>query len=321
MIVLRHLESPPAAATGVAVALGNFDGVHRGHKVVIQTAVQAARDLGAPSAVLTFEPHPRDLFFPGADPYRITPFRSKAARFQDLGVDVMIAMPFTWAFSQVTAEQFVAKYLVGGLQARHVVTGYDFAFGHKRLGGQAFLEAKAEEHGFGLTVVAPVGVEDSDYVFGSSHVRRHLRAGSPVQAAEHLGAWWEIMGRVRPGASRGHDLGYPTANLDLGNVLRPKFGIYAVRVRLEGEDQWRPGVANLGIRPMFESTVPLLEVHLFDFDRALYGRQMCVALVEYLRPEAKFESSEALSEAMDGDSANARRILADPAYAQDRFTA
>ena len=320
MIVLRHLDHPPNAATGVAVALGNFDGVHRGHKVVIQTAVDAAREMKAPSAVLTFEPHPRDLFSPGEDPYRITPFRSKAARFQDLGVDVMVAVPFTRAFSQMTAEQFVAKYLVGGLQARQVVTGYDFAFGNKRRGDQAFLEAKADEHGFGLTVVAPVTVEGSDDKFGSSHVRRHLRPGSPVQAAQHLGAWWEILGRVRPGASRGHDLGYPTANLDLGNVLRPKFGIYAVRVRLEGEDQWRTGVANLGIRPMFEGDVPLLEVHLFDFDRPLYGRHMCVALVEYLRPEAKFESTGALSEAMDGDSANARRILADPAYAQDRFT-
>ena len=321
MIVLRHLDNPPAAATGAAVALGNFDGVHRGHKVVIDTAVRAARELDAPSAVLTFEPHPRDLFAPGEDPYRITPFRSKAARFQDLGVDVMVAVPFTRAFSQTTAGDFVAKYLVGGLQARHVVTGYDFAFGHNRAGDQAFLEAKANAHGFGLTVVAPVGVEGSHDVFGSSHVRRHLRAGDPVKAAEHLGAWWEILGRVRPGASRGHDLGYPTANLDLGNVLRPKFGIYAVRVRLEGEDQWWPGVANLGIRPMFEGDVPLLEVHLFDFDKGLYGRHMCVALVEYLRPEAKFESTKALSAAMDGDSANARRILADPGYGQDRFMA
>ncbi len=321
MRVLRHPVHPPADLTGAAVALGNFDGVHRGHKVVIETAVRAARDLGVPSAVLTFEPHPRDLFAPGEAPYRITPFRSKAARFQDLGVDVMVAVPFTRALSLLTADEFVTKFLVEGLQAKQVVIGYDFAFGHQRSGNAEFLQAKGSQHGFGLTVVPAVAINDGSDIFGSSHVRRHLRAGEPVQAAEHLGAWWEILGRVRPGAARGHDLGYPTANLDLGNVLRPRFGIYAVRVRLQGEQEWRPGVANLGIRPMFEIDDPLLEVHLFDFDRPLYGRHICVALVEYLRPEAKFDSNQALTAAMDQDAARARQILADANYAQDRFTA
>ena len=195
---------------------------------------------GAPAAVLTFEPHPRDLFSPGEAPYRITPFRSKAARLQDLGVDVMVAIPFTRAFSQQTAEVFVRRILIESLQVRHVVTGYDFVFGHKRGGDARFLAAMADRHGFALTVVEPVVVEGTGDVFGSSHVRRHLRGGEPVGAAEHLGRWWEILGRVRPGAARGHDLGYPTANLDLGNVLRPRFGIYAVRIRLEGEEVWRP---------------------------------------------------------------------------------
>lgn len=321
MRVLRHPIGPSPGATGVAIALGNFDGVHRGHRVVIETAVRAARDLGAPAAVLTCEPHPRDLFSPGEAPYRITPFRSKAARLQDLGVDVMVAIPFTRAFSQQTAEVFVRRILIESLQVRHVVTGYDFVFGHKRGGDARFLAAMADRHGFALTVVEPVVVEGTGDVFGSSHVRRHLRAGEPVGAAEHLGRWWEILGRVRPGAARGHDLGYPTANLDLGNVLRPRFGIYAVRIRLEGEEVWRPGVANLGVRPMFEGAEALLEVHLFDFDRPLYGRHVCVALVEYLRPEATFESNEALTAAMDEDAAKARAILAEAAYAQDRFSA
>ena len=319
MRIVRTLRQPPEAVRGAAVALGNFDGIHRGHQAVICAAREVARKLGAPPAVLTFEPHPRRLFRPGDPPFRLTPLRAKARILRELGVEAMFVARFDRAFSRTPAEEFVRNLLARGLRACHVIAGHDFVFGHDRGGDTALLQHLAPELGLGVTIVDAVAPPSAP-PFASRRVREALANGVPEDAAAALGRWWDIGGRVRHGAARGRGLGYPTANVPLaGDVLRPRFGIYAVRVRVDADPVWRDGVASCGVRPMFSGGAPVLEAHLFDTDADLYGRQVCVALVAYLRPEKDFASLDALRAAMDDDSARARAILADPAYAAARF--
>ena len=315
MRIVRTWRRPPADTTGAAVALGNFDGVHRGHRAVLAAAVQAAADRAALSAVLTFEPHPRSLFHPGGPGFRLTPFRAKAARIRDSGIDVLFLARFDRAFAARTADAFVRAVLVDGLRARHVIAGYDFVFGKDRGGNVERLRTLAADHGFGLTVVGPV-VEADAKPYASRDVRELLRAGKPAAAAQLLGHNWEIVGRVRRGDGRGRGLGYPTANLDLAGWLLPRFGIYAVRVRIGADPARRAGVASIGVRPMFATEEPLLEAHLFDYDADLRGKLLCVELVEYLRPEEKFPTLDALRAAMDADSARARTLLRGPEAGQ-----
>ena len=319
MRIVRTLAHPPAAACGAAVALGNFDGVHRGHRAVLAAARAAADALGVPSAVLTFEPHPRTLFRPDDPPFRLTPLRTKAVRLRESGIDILYLARFDRAFAAQSAEDFVGSVLVNGLGARHVVAGYDFVFGRERGGDAALLRRMAADLAFGLTIVEPVAGPRATEPFASRTVRAALLAGEPETAAAALGHWWEIAGRVRHGAGRGHGLGYPTANLRLRGLLQPRFGIYAVRARIGDDPRWRDGVASLGVRPMFDGDEPELEVHLFDFDGDLYARPVCVALVAWLRPEKTFDSLDALRAAMDADAAAARAVLAAPDAAPDRF--
>ena len=317
MRIVRTWRRTPSQTKGAAVALGNFDGVHPGHQAVIAAAVRAAKKLGAPSAVLTFEPHPRSLFQPNAAPFRLTPFRAKALRLREAGVDVLFVARFDRGFAAQTAETFAQAVLVDGLGACHVTVGYDFVFGKDRGGDVALLRRLARTHGFGLTVVGPVVRAAGAEPYASRRVRDLLRAGDPAAAAASLGRGWEIIGRVRPGDGRGRTLGYPTANLALTGWLRPRFGIYAVRVRIGAEGERRAGVASLGVRPMFPGEEPLLEAHLFAYDGDLRGRILCVELVAYLRPEARFDSVDALRAAMDDDSARARALLHDRAEAPE----
>ena len=317
MRILRTLQRLAPSLRGAAVAVGNFDGVHRGHLAVLDAARQAARSLGAPLGVLTFEPHPRQLFRPQDPPFRLTQFRGKAMRLREEGVDLCYVANFTRTFSRLSAHAFVEDVLVGALGARHVAVGEDFVFGQGRTGNAILLRDAAQRRGFGLTLVAPAGAGTTT-VFKSSAIRVLLTEGRPRDAADVLGAWWRVTGRVRHGDARGRTLGYPTANLALGPLVRPRFGIYAVWATVDGQPA-RPAVANLGIRPMFGADQPLLEVHLFDFDGDLYGRHLCVDVVEYLRPEAKFADLPALVRQMDADSAQARALLAKPENAPDRF--
>ena len=317
MRIVRSLQGTPLWARGAAVALGNFDGVHRGHQVVLRAARDAARQDGCAFGVLTFEPHPRTLFRPEAAPFRLTPFRGKALRLREEGVEVLYVGHFTRAFSRLSARAFVEELLVGALGVRHVAVGQDFVFGQGRGGNASLLREMAQQGGFGLSVVAPAG-ESPGALFKSSAARTLLTEGRPRDAAEILGAWWRVTGRVRHGDARGRTLGYPTANIALGPLLRPRFGIYAVWASIEGEAS-RPAVASLGLRPMFQGDVPLLEVHLFDFAGDLYGRHLCVDVVEFLRPEQTFTDVAALVRQMDADSARARAILADPDNAAGRF--
>lgn len=306
----RHFASLPAAARGAVVAVGNFDGVHRGHQAVIAQVQRLARDADAAAGILTFEPHPRRYFQPDAPPFRLTPFRVKTRLLQTLGLDRLYALPFNRALASLTAEDFVERVLARGLGARHVVVGDNFRFGRQRLGDTDLLRRLAARHGFGVTVLPRVmaaGVQP----YSSSHVREQLQAGNPTRAALLLGRYFEIEGRVRHGAKRGRQLGYPTANIGLDDILHPAFGVYAVRAQLYGGGGgWIAGVANIGISPMFNYVKPLLEVHLFDFAGDLYGKHLRVALVDRLRGEMTFDGLPALIAQMDEDSRRAKVTLA-----------
>ncbi|MBP2302248.1 bifunctional riboflavin kinase/FAD synthetase [Azospirillum picis] len=312
MRLYRHTADLPAEERGAVVALGNFDGVHRGHQTVIGTAQRIAAEMGAPSAVVTFEPHPRSVFRPDDPPFRLTPFRVKTRHIEALGVDQLIVCHFDEGLHRKTAQAFVDEVLVGGLGVRHVVCGYDFLFGHKRSGDPAFLLRAGQAHGFGVTEVGPVS-DAAGGVYSSTRARAALTAGRPVEAAHVLGHPWEIEGRVVHGDQRGRTIGFPTANIELGEYLRPAFGVYAVRAGVDrgGDTVWLPGVANLGARPTVEGTVARLEAHLFDVDLDLYDLHLRVQMIDFLRPEMKFPSFDVLKDQIVKDAAAARAILAE----------
>ena len=311
MRIVRHPSAIPDDARGAAVTIGNFDGVHRGHEAVIGVAAEAARGLGAPLAVVTFEPHPRRFFRPEEPPFQLTPLRSKARRFESLGVDTLLALRFDAAMARVAPETFIDEVLAQGLAARHLTIGYDFVFGHNRQGNVETLARWANGAGVGFEVVEPVAGW-GETVYSSTNIRACLRDGKPGAAAAQLGRCWEIEGRVREGDKRGRLLGFPTANLALAETVRPALGVYAVwaGVEQDGGTVWHPGCANLGIRPTVGGTVVGLETHIFDFDRDIYGRLLRVALVEYIRPERKFDGLDRLRDQIGRDSHAARELLA-----------
>lgn len=313
MRVFRHYTDLPDDARGSVVALGNFDGVHLGHRAVIAEAAAIARRHGAPLAVLTFEPHPRTVFRPDDPPFRLSPFRIKCRHIQALGVDLLFTIHFDAAFSRKSAETFVEEVLADGLGIRHVVIGYDFVFGHRRRGNADLLRAMAPSYGFGVTQVTSAGDETGD-VYSSTRARAFLVEGDPAGAAEILGRPWEIEGRVEHGDQRGRTIGFPTANVELGEYLRPAFGVYAVRAGIDrgGETVWSDGVANIGRRPTVGGTVERLEVHLFDFDGDLYGQHLRVRLIDFIRPERRFDGLDALKTQIVLDAAAARRVLGTP---------
>jgi riboflavin kinase / FMN adenylyltransferase len=312
--VIRHPGPAARHPRGAVLALGNFDGLHRGHAALIGAARDEAHARGAPAAVLTFEPHPRSVFMPSAEPYRLTPFRVKQREIARLGVDLLFVQHFNEAFAKKSAEAFIADLLVGAIGIGHIVVGHDCTFGNRRRGTADMLRAAAAELGFGLTVIEPVrGGEGA--VYSSTRIRELLREGRPREAAAQLGRFWEIDGRVMVGDRRGRTIGFPTVNIGLGEYLRPAFGVYAVRVSGDGADdpfagRAVGGVANIGLRPTVGTPEPRLEAHLFDIDRDLYGRHLRVSLVEFIRPEQKFSSFDALKAQIAADAAGARQILA-----------
>lgn len=312
MAIFRHIDALPPAARGAVVAIGNFDGVHPGHRALIEVAAGEAKRLGAPLGVLTFEPHPRSVFRPEDPPFRLTPLRAKSHALEALGVEHLYVLHFDRAFAAKTAEAFVREILVEGLAARHLVVGWDFCFGHKRAGDAALLQSLGDELGFGVSAVEPVTADNGE-IYSSSTVRRYLAEGQPAAAARLLGRPWEIEGRVEQGDQRGRTLGFPTANLALGDYVVPALGVYAVRVMIDeaAESDCYPAVANLGRRPTVGGTRIQLEVHFFDFDQDLYGRHLRVRLIEFLRPEKKFDGLEGLRAQIAEDSLRARALLAE----------
>lgn len=298
------------ADRGAACALGNFDGVHRGHLAVIELARAEARRLGAPLGVVTFEPHPRSFFSPGAPPFRLMNAEARAHRLDRIGIDILHELVFDAGMAARSAESFAADVLAGGLGVAHVVVGADFRFGRGREGDAAALSALGARLGFGVTV-APLLAEAGEEI-SSTAIRAALAEGRPQDAARMLGHRHRIDARVIAGDRRGRDLGFPTANLPLSGLHLPRFGVYAVEVEvLDGPHRGRHlGAASIGTRPTFGENLPNLEVYVFDFSGDLYGAELSVALVAFLRPELAFDGIEPLVAQMQEDCARAREILA-----------
>ena len=306
-VVVGDWRAVPEALRGATVALGNFDGVHRGHAAVVRAAHGARPDL--PLAALTFEPHPREHFRPDDPPFRLTLLPAKAEALGALGIATVFAVRFDTAFAAMSAEAFVEEVLHRGIGARHLTCGHDFAFGHRRGGDLAFLAREAEKRGIGLTVVPAVGDEGGP--ISSTRIRRLLQDGYPERAALELGRDWELRGEVFRGDRLGRELGWPTANILLGRQLEPARGVYAVTVRL-ADGAVVKGVANVGRRPTLGGDpVTRLEVHLFDWSGDLYGQEIGVRLHGFIRADAKFASLEELKAAIAADAEAARRMLED----------
>ncbi|MEH3107193.1 MAG: bifunctional riboflavin kinase/FAD synthetase [Sphingomonas fennica] len=296
---------PPPFRGGV-VALGNFDGFHAGHQAVVGRAVARARAAGRPAIVATFDPHPVTHFRPGSPPFRLTTLDQRARLLAAAGVDAMLVYGFDAAMAGASPEDFVARHLIGTAGAAEVVTGLDFTFGAARSGTAALLADLGARHGLAAEAVAPV--VDAGGPISSSRIRRALVEGDMAEAARLLTRPYAIEGIVGHGDKRGRTIGYPTANMDLADYQRPRYGIYAVTAALD-DGRIVPGAANVGIRPTFDPPKELLETYLFDFAESLYGRVVAVSLRHFLRPEAKFTTIEALVGQMDEDCREARRLL------------
>ena len=300
----RTIEAGPLA--GAVVAIGNFDGVHRGHRAVIGAALARAAKLQRPAAALTFAPHPRRFFQPQAPLFELSGERNKLRLLAATGLDGAFIMRFDAELAATPAEEFIAQILAGRLQVSGAAIGFDFHFGKNRTGSPAYLAAEGARLGFAVDIVSPL--EDEGRPVSSGAVRHALGQGKVVEAAELLGAPWFVSGEVIHGDKRGRELGYPTANLQLDPACGLKHGIYAVRVAVGGKIH--DGVASYGRRPTFGDGAPLLEVYLFDFKGDLYGRPLDVAFIGWIRHEQKFDGIEALKRAIAADAAQARDILA-----------
>ena len=296
----------PDHLKGSIVALGNFDGFHLGHQAVVSRAVARAFHERRPVIVATFDPHPVKFFKPDVPPFRLTSLDQREALFAHAGADAMLLFEFNEGLRSTSAEDFVSKLLAGTIAAAGVVTGDDFGFGKGRAGNVEVLRTLGAELGLVAEAVAPV-IIDGERV-SSGRIREALKAGDTGTSTHLLTRDFAIEGVVQRGDARGRELGYPTANLNLGDYQRPRYGIYAVRVTLEDGSE-HPGVASLGVRPTFDPPQELLEAHLFDFDGDLYGQRIEVALHAFIRDERKFDSVDALVAEMRNDEAEARRLL------------
>lgn len=312
MEIFRGIDGLPPALRGVSAALGNFDGVHLGHQSVIALARAAAGELGCPSAVLTFEPHPRQFFAPDAPAFRLMNAASRADRLARLGLDLLVELPFDGVLAAMPAREFAERVLSRGLGLGHLTVGADFRFGKGRSGDAALLQQLGPALGFGVTVAPLVSDHAGDY--SSSAIRAALSSGNPQEAARMLGHWHHVDGLVQSGDRRGRTLGFPTINLALDGLHPPRFGVYAVTVDvLTGPHSGQyPGAASIGVRPTFGINKPNLEVFLLDFSGDLYGARVSVALRAYLRDELRFDTVEDLVRQMQADCDAARAVLSGP---------
>lgn len=306
MRIINGIDAARTADRGASAALGNFDGVHRGHQAVLD----AARIPGAPLGVVTFEPHPRAFFAPGAPPFRLMTPDARAHRLQKLGVDLLFILDFNAALMGLSAEDFARDVLAGALGLRHVAVGADFRFGKGRAGDAEQLKSLGAKHGFTVSAVDLVGGEQA---FSSTAIRTALTEGRPEDAARMLGHRHRIDGVVQHGEKRGRTLGFPTANIDLTGLHLPRFGVYAVTVEvLDGPHKGRyRGAASIGVRPMFGANTPNLEVFLLDFSGDLYGAELSVGLVKFLRGEEKYDGVDTLIAQMHKDCDQAAATLAE----------
>jgi riboflavin kinase / FMN adenylyltransferase len=304
-IRLSGLDAVPATLRGAYVAIGNFDGFHRGHQSVLATLKARAAEAGVPAMVLTFEPHPRDVFAPAPFMFRLTEGDAKARLAEAFGLDAIAILNFDRAFSQIEAEDFVARFLVGALDVTGVIVGSDFHFGRQRRGTPTFLKAAGDQHGFAVETLDLM--DEGDEVISSSRIRAALTEGAVAAANRLLGYHWFFDGCVVRGDQRGRELGYPTANTVTHANFQLAQGVYAVRARLGG--RLLDGVAAFG-KPMFNNQRPPFETHLFDFDEDIYGQTISVALVGHIRGQEVFNGLDELIAAMDRDSRKARELIA-----------
>lgn len=307
MRIVSDWKSLPPADRGASVALGNFDGVHRGHQQVIALAADAARRLGSPLGVVTFDPHPRRIFQPNAPSFRLMSAEQQARALADLGVDILYVLPFDRELADLTDSDFAKLVLHEGLGVRHVAVGFDISFGKGRTGSPQIMRRYGEELGFEVSVAEAVGGGRGEK-FSSTAVRDALRLGRPDEAARILGRPFAIRGEVVRGRELGRTLGFPTANIELGDYVRPRFGVYATRTRLP-DGRLVPGVSSIGVNPTVGGNAPRLEVWLFDFDGDLYGQVVETELVAFLRDEAHFDGVETLTAQVLADAAQARALL------------
>lgn len=308
MRIVRGWSGLPPEARCASVALGNFDGVHRGHQRVIDAAKAAAAAYRLPVGAVVFDPHPRVWFQPHAAPFRLQSDAQRARALGELGVDLLYVLPFDAVLAGMSDEGFAREVLSDGLAVRHVSAGFDITFGKDRSGDGAALRTYGARLGFGATIVEPVE-DGGGEKLSSSAVRLALEAGRPEQAAAILGRPFAIEGAVQRGAQRGRALGFPTANVPLGDYVRPRFGVYATRTRL-ADGRVLDGVSNVGVNPQFGAVEPRLEAWLFDFDEAIYGQVIETELIAFLRPEETFADVEALRMQVFRDAEDARTALA-----------
>lgn len=309
MQTLTTYSDLPETAKGAVIALGNFDGLHRGHQAVIAQAQAIAAELGAPLGIGLFRPHPYRFFKPDADPFRLMSARVRELALRDLGVERLYEIPFDAVLRDMDDTQFVEQVLHAGLGIRHVLVGEDYGFGKNRCGNVESLQRLCGERGIGVTTIGPVGLHKLYGKYGSTEIRKALRAGDVFHAQHMLSRPWQVDGVVQQGQQRGRTINFPTANLEFGDLVRPLFGVYTVEVRLAGETDWRPGVANTGSRPTVDGEAARLEVHLLDFDRDLYGQHIDVRFRSFIRAERKFESFDHLKDQIQRDADGARVIL------------
>ncbi len=309
MRIFHDYKAVPADAKGASAAIGNFDGVHLGHRSVIELAREVGARTSAPLGILTFEPHPREFFAPDAPPFRLMNPAARASRLAKLEVDTLFELPFDADMAAHSPRDFAQQVIADGLGLSHIVVGQDFRFGKGRAGNAQMLAEFGDEMGFAVTIAELVAATDGQV--SSTAIRRALGEGRPRDAAAMLGHWHRIEGTIIKGHQRGRSLGYPTANMAITGLHPPHFGVYAVLADvLTGPHVGLyHGAASLGTRPMFDGEVANLETFLFDFSGDLYGAEMSVALVEFLRPEETFDGLEAFIAQMDADCADARRIL------------
>lgn len=312
MRLLAALEPIPPEFHHAVVAIGNFDGLHRGHQELLSVASDIARHLGKPWGIVTFEPHPRSFFKPDEPVFRLTPLPLKARLASALGAAFVLSLTFDKSFSLLEPQEFVEQYLIRQMNVAHVVTGYDFHFGRGRRGNPAVLKELGQQFGFDVTIVDQVADEgDSHSPFSSSSIRSALRHGHMTAAARELGYQWTVMGKVVRGDQRGRAIGYPTANISVEKGCEPFRGIYAVRVRDNAAREARAwaGAGYFGDRPTFDSTQTFLEVFLFDMNADLYGRTLLVEFIDLIRPDRRFASVAELTKQMDQDCLQAKARL------------
>ncbi len=305
MKIFNDITAIPTDAKNCVIAIGNFDGMHLGHQALIEQAQEIAKSLNKKVGVLTFEPHPRQLFQPALPPARLTPINLKAQRLEAQNIDYLFSLPFDWDFASQTAEDFIQNILKNGLDAAHIIIGYDFRFGQLRKGNADTIQAA----GIDVTIFDAIK-DENDGVISATRIRENIRKGHMNGANALLGWEWEIQGQIFRGDRRGHELGYPTANLLLKDTLHPAYGIYACLAQIEGEDQWRMAATNIGIRPMFEVETGQVEAHILDFpDTDIYDKTLRIKPIKRLRGEAKFNSLDDLIVQMDKDCQKTRNVL------------